>query len=164
MSSEASKCLYEYTTKAFEEIVKEFTEIDIAKSDSFIISSPSVLSVVVGTAGIGVDGRILLTTTFEDAKNMACYMNFGDPVEDEDEIFAYFAEFANMYCGRATTYMNDKFGARAVWISPPAIFAAGDLKVISPNLVTQKAYYKADFGSFIVDVGVIDSEDSGFGF
>ncbi len=162
MSPEASECLYEFTTKAFEEVIKEITDIEISQADSFIMSSPSVLSVVVGTSG--VNGRILLTTTYDYAKNVACYMNFGDPIEDQDEVFMYFAEFANMYCGRATTYMNDKFGARALWISPPAIFAAEDLKIISPNLVTQKAYYKTDFGDFIVDVGVIDDEDSDFGF
>ena len=162
ISAEASKCLFENTTKAFEEIVREISDVSIARTDSFIISSPEVLSVIVGS--LGVHGRILLTTTYEAAKNIARFMNFGDPIENRDEIFMYFAEFANMYCGRSATYMNDKFGARTVWISPPAIFAAEDLEIISPNLVTQKAYYKADFGSFIIDIGIVDDEESDFGF
>jgi CheY-specific phosphatase CheX len=163
MASEAAESIYAYTTQSFEEVINEITDIEIKQSDSFMLNSPSTLSVVVGSSGV-INGRILLTTSYEDAKNVVTYMNFGDPVESEDEVFMYFAEFANMYCGRATTYMNNKFGARAMWISPPAIFQAEDLKIISPNIVTKKMYYQTEFGKFIVDIGIIDEEENDFGF
>ena len=151
------KILFDFTAKAFEDIIKEVADVEIKRADSFIISSPTMMSAVVGVSGIS--GRIILTTIYQDAKNIATYMNFGDANLSEEDVFLYFAEFANMYCGRATTYMNDEFHSKEIEITPPSIFTADDLKVISPNLITQKAYYQTSFGSFIVDVGSVDSDD-----
>ena len=80
-------------------------------------------------------------------------MNFGDPLENEEDLHMYLAEFANMFCGRAATHINNAFGKRELWISPPAIFSARDLEIVTPNVSSMKAYYECGLGKFIVDMG-----------
>lgn len=147
--------LFDYTTKAFEEIIAEVTGSAIEPTTEFKMDSSSILSVIIGVTG-QINGRILMNTSLDTANKLAEYMNFGDPLDNPDDLFVYLAEFANMYCGRMVTYINDKFGSRQVWITPPAIFSANDLEVITPHISTRKQYYNNEPGKMIVDVGYSD--------
>jgi|GEM_PF-1145962 len=151
--------LFDYTTQSFEEIMAEVTGVEASSVEEFKVSSKDVLSVIVGVTG-QINGRILLNTSLETATKLAEAMNFGDPLENKDDLFIYLSEFGNMYCGRMVTHINDKFGSRQVWITPPAIFSASDLEVISPHILTTKKYYESEVGQLIVDVGY--SDGSGF--
>jgi CheY-specific phosphatase CheX len=147
--------LYENTTKAFEEIVAEVTGEEISPVDNFTIDSKETLSVIVGVTG-QISGRILLNASVETANKLAEAMNFGDPLDNKDDLYVYLSEFGNMYCGRMVTYVNDKFGKREVWITPPAIFAASDLEIVTPHMTTKKCFYECSVGKIIVDVGYSD--------
>ncbi len=155
--------LFGLAKKSFEEIMFEVTGEAIVADDEFDISPENKLSlsIIIGISG-NTNGRILLNTSVEYGKNIAVAMNFGDPLENEEDLHVYLAEFANMFCGRAATYINNKFGKREIWISPPAIFSAKDLEIVTPNVSSMKAYYECSLGKFIVDMGFSESEYDGF--
>ncbi|MEI8377300.1 MAG: chemotaxis protein CheX [bacterium] len=148
--------LFDFAKKSFEEVVLEVTEKEIKSGEPFKIESDHRLSIVIGLSG-ETNGRILLETSVEYGKSIAKAMNFGDELENEEDLYMYLAEFSNMFCGRTATYINDKFGKREVWLAPPAIFSAKDLEVITPHVTSKKAYYNSDLGQFIVDTGFSES-------
>lgn len=148
--------LFDFAKKSFEEVTCEVTEENFELTEELKIGSDNMLSILIGVAG-DTNGRILLNTSVESGKNLAVAMNFGDELEKEDDLYVYLAEFANMFCGRTATYINNKFGKREIWITPPSIFSAKDLDIITPNITSQKAYYKSSFGDFIIDVGKSES-------
>ena len=146
--------LFNLAQKSFEEVMSEVTGEAISADGEFSIEPEDrlSLSIIIGLSG-ETNGRILLNTSVEYGKNIATAMNFGDPLENEEDLHMYLAEFANMFCGRAATYINNEFGKREIWISPPAIFSARDLDIVTPNVSSMKAYYECELGKFIVDMG-----------
>ncbi len=146
--------LFSLAKKSFEEIMLEVTGEAITSSEPFDISAEDKLSlsIIIGLSG-NTNGRILLNTSVKYGMSIAEAMNFGDPLDNEDEMHVYLAEFANMFCGRAATHINNTFGKREIWISPPAIFSARDLDIVTPNVSSLKAYYDCSLGKFIIDMG-----------
>jgi CheY-specific phosphatase CheX len=134
-----------------DETIKPVDAFEIAKNDKL------ALSIIIGLSG-ETNGRILLNTSVEDGKKIAVAMNFGEELEKEEDLHVYLAEFANIFCGRTATYINNEFGKREVWISPPAIFSAKDLDVVTPNVVSMKAYYDCSYGKFVIDMGFSENE------
>lgn len=155
--------LFSLAKQSFEEVVSEITGEAMVADAEFAISPEDrlSLSIIIGLSG-NTNGRILLNTSVEYGKNIATAMNFGDELDNEEDLFVYLAEFANMFCGRAATHINNKFGKREIWISPPAIFSAKDLDVITPNVSSMKAYYESPLGKFIVDMGFSENEYDDF--
>lgn len=150
--------LFGLVKQSFEEVMSEVTGEAIQADGEFQIDTKDQLSlsIIIGISG-NTNGRILLNTTAENGKNVAEAMNFGDPLEQEEDLYTYLAEFANMFCGRAATHINNKFGKREIWISPPAIFSAKDLDIVTPNVSSMKAYYECSLGKFMVDMGFSES-------
>lgn len=146
--------LFELVKQSFEEVMSEVTGESIAADGEFEIQTKDklALSIIIGISG-NTNGRILLNTSVENGRNIAEAMNFGDPLESEEDLYTYLAEFANMFCGRAATHINNKFGKREIWISPPAIFSAKDLDIVTPNVSSMKAFYECSLGKFMVDMG-----------
>jgi len=155
--------LFGLAKKSFEEIMMEVTGESIQADGEFLIQPEDrlSLSIIIGISG-NTNGRILLNTSVEYGKNIAVAMNFGDPLENEEDLHVYLAEFANMFCGRAATHINNAFGKREIWISPPAIFSAKDLDIVTPNVSSIKAYYECGLGKFIVDMGFSESDYDDF--
>jgi len=155
--------LFELVKQSFEEVMSEVTGESIQSDGEFKIETKDklTLSIIIGVSG-NTNGRILLNTSAENGMNIAVAMNFGDPLEQEEDLYTYLAEFANMFCGRAATHINNKFGKREIWISPPAIFSAKDLDVVTPNVSSMKAYYECSFGKYMVDMGFSESSYDDF--
>lgn len=155
--------LFELVKQSFEEVMSEVTGEAIQADGEFVIDTKNQLSlsIIIGISG-NTNGRILLNTSVENGKNVAEAMNFGDPLEQEEDLYTYLAEFANMFCGRAATHINNKFGKREIWISPPAIFSAKDLDVVTPNVSSIKAFYECSLGKFMVDMGFSESSYDDF--
>lgn len=155
--------LFELAKKSFEEIMMEVAGENIQANGAFTIQPEDKLSlsIIIGLSG-NTNGRILLNTTVEYGKNIAVAMNFGDPLENEEDMHVYLAEFANMFCGRAATHINNKFGKREIWISPPAIFSAKDLDIVTPHVSSMQAYYECSIGKFIVDMGFSENSYDDF--
>jgi len=155
--------LFNLAKKSFEEIMVEVTGEAIDAQPEFSIAPEDrlSLSIIIGLSG-NTNGRILLNTSVEYGQNIAVAMNFGDPLDNEDDLHVYLAEFANMFCGRAATHINNEFGKREIWISPPAIFSAKDLDIITPNVSSVRAYYECPLGKFIVDMGFSENSYDDF--
>lgn len=155
--------LFGFAKKSFEDVVSEVTGETIQSGDEFAIDPENrlSLSIIIGLSG-ETNGRILLNTSIEYGRNIAVAMNFGDELDNEEDLHMYLAEFANMVCGRAATHINNKFGKREIWISPPAIFSAKDLEIITPNVSSMKAFYECSLGKFVVDMGFSESEYDDF--
>ena len=150
--------LFGFAKKSFEDVMAEVTGETIQADGEFNIEPEDKLSlsIIIGLSG-ETNGRILLNTSVEYGKNIAVAMNFGDPLDNEEDLHVYLAEFANMFCGRTATHINNQFGKREIWISPPAIFSARDLDIVTPNVSSMKAYYECPLGKFIVDMGFSES-------
>jgi len=155
--------LFDLAKRSFEEIMTEVTGESIKSNDEFSINPQDrlSLSIIIGLSG-NTNGRILLNTSVEYGRNIAIAMNFGEPLDNEDDLHVYLAEFANMFCGRAATHINNAFGKREIWISPPAIFSAKDLEIVTPNVSSNKAFYDCSLGKFIVDMGFSENSYDGF--
>jgi CheY-specific phosphatase CheX len=155
--------LFELVKQSFEEVMSEVTGESIAADGEFEIQTKDKLSlsIIIGISG-NTNGRILLNTSVDNGMNIAVAMNFGDPLENEEDLFTYLAEFANMFCGRAATHINNKFGKREIWISPPAIFSAKDLDIVTPNVSSMKAFYECSLGKFMVDMGFSENSFDDF--
>jgi len=160
-----NKCelLFGFAKKSFEDVMFEVTGEAIKADGEFNIEPEDrlSLSIIIGLSG-ETNGRILLNTSVEYGKNVAVAMNFGDPLDNEEDLHMYLAEFANMFCGRAATHINNEFGKREIWISPPAIFSAKDLDIVTPNVSSTKAYYECSLGKFIVDLGFSENSYDDF--
>ena len=155
--------LFGLAKKAFEEVVSEVSGETINAAEAFVIKNEDrlSLSIIIGLSGV-TNGRILLNTSAEYGKNIAIAMNFGDELDSEEDLYVYLAEFANMVCGRTATHINNEFGKREIWISPPAIFSAKDLDIITPNVSSMKAYYEFSLGKFVVDLGFSENSYDDF--
>lgn len=155
--------LFELVKQSFEEVMSEVTGESIQADGEFEIQTKDklALSIIIGISG-NTNGRILLNTSVDNGRNIAEAMNFGDPLENEEDLFVYLAEFANMFCGRAATHINNKFGKREIWISPPAIFSAKDLDIVTPNVSSMKAFYECSLGKFMVDMGFSENSFDDF--
>jgi len=155
--------LFNLAKKSFEEVVSEISGETLQSSGEFAIANNDKLSlsIIIGLSG-ETNGRILINTSAEYGKNIAITMNFGDELDNEEDLFVYLAEFANMVCGRAATHINNEFGKREIWISPPAIFSAQDLEIVTPNVSSMKAFYEFSFGKFILDMGFSESSYDDF--
>lgn len=151
-TNEKFDVIFDFVKKSFEEVVQEISEEVVEACELYEIEDENKLTVVIGISG-ETNGRILLETSVDHGRNLAVAMNFGDELESEDDLYIYMGEFSNMFCGRTTTYINDKFQKREVWITPPAIFSARDLHVCTPHVASRKACYKSSLGHFVIDAG-----------
>jgi CheY-specific phosphatase CheX len=152
MEKEKFQKFLDFTQKAFLDISLElvsesYNYLDDAELDAF-----HTLAVVIGITG-NSKGRIIIESSFETAKKFAVLMNCGDPLDEENDVYLYMAEFANMVSGRTATHANNEFKERFAWLAPPAIFAGENLEIASPNIICKDQYYTGEAGMFKVSIG-----------
>ena len=141
-----------FIKKAFEEVTTELVESEYKPDESLQLQSNNRVVIIIGTCGKS-KGRILLETTFDTTAGFALAMNFGEPFDDAKDIYLYVAEFANIFCGRATTYANNEYKEREFWLAPPAIFSGEDLEIASPLMQSEVVCYGGKEGVFSLDIG-----------
>lgn len=137
---------------SFEEITEELIDTKYELCQTINEKTDAKVAIIIGITGKS-KGRILLQCDFKTASDFAVAMNCGDLFDDQKEMYLYMAEFANMFCGRATTYINNEFKEREAWLTPPAIFSAKDLQIDTPSVQSEKIYYTGQQGDFLVDIG-----------
>ncbi len=135
---------------SFLEISEELVEAEFQESHN--LDDKTRIAIIIGITG-KKKGRIILETDMLTAQKFTEAMNCGDPLDDPKELYLYMAEFANMFCGRATTYINDLFQGREAWLAPPAIYSGKNLKMDTPSLNSEVMYFKHEIGIFTIDVG-----------
>ena len=153
MQKEKFDMLIKYVKKAFEEVTEELIDSKYELTELLSNEDNTKVAIVIGIAGNN-KGRIFLESTFSTASSFTVSMNGEEVLEEPNEMYSYMAEFANMFCGRATTYINNEFNERTVWLTPPAIFSGVNLEIISPNINSEKIIYKGNHGCFQIDIGL----------
>ena len=141
-----------FVKKAFEEVTSELVETGYKATESVQSQATSKIVIIIGICGKS-KGRIILESDLETAGKFAVAMNFGDALDDPKDLYLYIAEFANMFCGRATTYANNEYKDREFWLTPPAIFSAEDLEITSPSIQSETVCYSGNEGIFLIDIG-----------
>lgn len=152
MEQEKFQEILHITEKAFEEVSMELLESEFIKCARFICDYPYKVAIIIGITG-SATGRLYLECDLETAVKVALTMNFGERLDEPNDVYTYLAEFGNMIGGRATTYMTEKFQNNEFRLSPPAIFSGKGLETLSPNIQSKMIYYNGKLGRFFVDVG-----------
>lgn len=152
MSEERCDIFLNYSKNAFQEIASELTDAQYDLCETFDIGSNEKIAVIIGVTGKS-KGRIMLQCDAETAEKFAVSMNCGDPLDAVEDKYFYMAEFANMFCGRAVTNINNYFKQREAWLCPPAIFSGVNLEIITPTVNSETVYYSGEQGSFMLDIG-----------
>lgn len=142
-----------FIKKAFEEITTELVETEYTSTKKHELKDDARVAVIIGIAGI-TKGRIILESDFETVNNFAITMNGGSCLDEPKDKYLYIAEFANIFCGRATTYINNEYKNREFWLTPPVVFAAKRLGITSPTIHSESTFYKGVHGGFLVDIGI----------
>lgn len=147
--------LFNLAKKSFEEVMLKAIGVAVTSNSEVGIKTNEdrlSLCIIIGLLG-NVNGRILLRTSFEYSHNIALAMNGRNALDKEDDLYIYLADFADMFCNIAAKHIHNTFGERKVWMSPPAIFSAKDLDIVTPNASSMKAYYECESDKFVVDIG-----------
>lgn len=144
--------ILEITERAFEEVSMELLESEFKTCPRFICDYPYKVAIIIGITGSAI-GRLYLECNLETAVKVALTMNFGERLDEPNDVYTYLAEFANMIGGRTTTYMTDAFQNNEFRLSPPAIFSGKGLETLSPNINSKMSYYCGRLGRFFIDIG-----------
>ena len=141
------------TQKAFLDVSQELISCDFKQIDSYPSKNNHIITVIIGITGKG-KGRIILECDIATAEKFAVAMNFGDALDNKNDLYLYIAEFANMVTGRAATYINNELGERDKWLSPPSIFSGENLEIVTPNIESHEVYYSGNIGFFKLNIGL----------
>ncbi len=144
--------ILQITKTSFEEVSMELLEAEFTMCPRFITDSPYKVAIIIGITG-SETGRLYMECDLETAVKVALVMNFGERLDEPNDVYTYLAEFGNMISGRATTYMTDKFREGEFRLAPPAIFTGKGLETLTPNIQSKMIYYSGSLGKFFIDIG-----------
>lgn len=155
----------DYFKIAFEEISLELIKEKLNSSNNTgtekIDTLPAAqtennVSVLIGITG-SYSGRLILSANNDTVENFVREMNAGMPV-DSEESGNYFAEFANMICGKALSSVNNTTDNIKLWLSPPAVLSGTGMEIVSLGLHSEEIYYTGNTGKIILNVGLKKGE------
>ncbi len=153
MENTKFKNLFKNIKKAFEEVTYELLDEEYYEDNSCkpIIQGEKAIAVIIGITGT-CKGRILLMISNSTAAKITEKMNYG-PLSDQLEFYLHLGEFGNIVSGRAITYINNHFEKGAIRLAPPAIFAARNLDIITPNIHIEDITYQGILGPVWLNIG-----------
>lgn len=151
MDTEKFNIFKEYVKTAFVQVSSELLDCECTLCNSAMPADDNKVVVIIGITGKN-KGRILLESDLKTAKNITEIMNFG-PMENKIDLYLYIAEYANIFSGRATTYINDHFKESEVRLTPPAVFSGKSLDITTPNVQSECVFYMGEFGGVKIDIG-----------
>ena len=143
---------------AFIEMNKRMTGIDFTKCESDELRCKKVLSVMIKLNG-SESGIILMTASYETANIITEAIN-DEPLDSEVEMQKLFAEFANIFTGRATSQFNKIHTENKLYINPPLIFMFMIDEKLTGVEFTRAVNYMSQAGLVRLDIAVSDNQDS----
>jgi CheY-specific phosphatase CheX len=144
--------LLKHIKAAFQDVSAELVNSSFEVTEKCEFNNIHKVAVVIGMSG-NSKGRILLQADIDAINSFATAINFGDSFDDIKDLYFCIAEFSNMFCGRAATYINNEFKERKMWLTPPAIFSGKNLEISTPEIHSKKVCYTGKYGNFMIDVG-----------
>ena len=146
---------------AFVEISKRMTGIDFARCEPDDLNCKKVLSIMIKLHG-SESGIILMTASYETANIIAEAINC-EPLDSEMETQKLFAEFANIFTGRATSQFNKIYTQNHLYINPPLVFMCMMAEKLTGFKLTKPVKYLSRAGLVRLDIAVSDDQNSSGG-
>lgn len=107
--------------------------------------------IVIGVTGKN-KGRVLLELNDPISSAITEYMN-GEPLQDPMEKYFFLAEFANIFCGKAITLLNNIYKGSDLRLTPPAIIAGTSMEIASPNIQSSQLFFLSGNGTLSLNMG-----------
>lgn len=143
---------------AFIETNKKMTGIDFTKCGSDELICKKVLSIMIKLNG-SESGFIVMIADYETAYIIAEAINCERP-ENEVEVHNLFAEFANIFTGRATSQFNKIHIHNQLYINPPLIFMHMMFEKFNGVKFTRSVNYMSHAGIIRLEITISDGLDS----
>jgi CheY-specific phosphatase CheX len=137
---------------SFREIAWEMSELRVSKCNEIKIASDRKFSVIVGIVPAN-RGRILFEAEQKLVDRITEGMN-GEPLGNIMYTYFYLTEFANIFCGKALSKMNDLYRDSEWRLTPPALFVGSSMRIITPSIHSQAVYYSSEAGGALLDIGM----------
>jgi len=151
MDNELFKSFVDFVVEAFKTVVYEIGEHKYVECEKENLENGKKYIAVIGIVGGKNKGRIVFETGEEPINKVIEDMNY--EINTTTEKYLSVGEFVNILCGRAVTLMNNKNRGIELRLTPPAVFAGLGLNVSTPNIKSEKVYFKSDYGIVAIDIG-----------
>jgi len=152
MNKEKFDSFLYFVEDAFKRTSLEMLDIKFSRTEDTEASEEETVCVVIGIVGIN-RGRIILRASKKISEKMAEIIN-GEALKDLDELYLCMAEFCNIFCGNAVTYLNNKYRGTEMRLTPPAVFEGERLKISTPNIKSVIINFASSDGSVYIDIGL----------
>lgn len=108
------------------------------------------------TAVIGITGRdtgtMILDLSTESAKKIT-ELVLRRPAQNNDEMLAMVAEFANIVAGVACSMLNKMDKSFSLRVSPPSLFYGAPAEIASPSIQVRGVYAELECGKVFLGIG-----------
>ncbi len=137
---------------AFIGISTEVAGVKFSDSEKIQSKRDRSYTIIIGIVGKREKGRIFLETGESVVKAIAGKMD-SDVIGNTVDTFLCLAEFANIYCGKAVTEINNRYRGSDLRLTPPAVFSGAGMEISTPGLQSVVCYYKSLNGMASLDIG-----------
>jgi CheY-specific phosphatase CheX len=151
MEQEKLNSFSKYIGEAFLKLVKNIPGLSFTNSNQPIYLNGKKFLAIVGVAGMN-KGRILVEINEKLAQTMFEIVNESQP-DDEDELYFYLAEFANVIGGNGLTSINNTYKGIELRLTPPVVFAGENLEFNTARTQAASMFYHAEHGAIRIEVG-----------
>ena len=151
MEQEKLNSFSKYFADAFQKLTRNITGLKFTKSIQPIPLDGKKFLAIVGVAGMN-RGRILVEINEKLAEKMFEITNDTSP-EDEDELFFYLAEFANVIGGNGLTSINNAYRGIELRLTPPVVFAGENLEFNTTRIQSTSMFYHEEHGMIRIEIG-----------
>lgn len=136
---------------SFQKVIQEMSGFQVSKCGHAKIPAGNKFSVIIGIIQSN-RGRILFESEQGLVDRITEGMN-GEPVANITDKYLYLAEFANIFCGNAVSQINNRYKENELRLTPPALFAGTNMRIITPNIQSDSVFYTSDFGQAVLNIG-----------
>lgn len=136
---------------SLQEIIQEMSGFQITKRAPAGFSAERRFSVIIGIVPTD-KGRILFEAEQNLVTGITEGMN-GGPLDSIMDTYLYLAEFANTFCGNALSQINNIYKGNELRLTPPALFAGSNMRIITPSVWSDSVFYTSEFGQAVLNVG-----------
>ena len=137
---------------AFQEMIREMSDFQVTGCGEIEMPRERKFSVIVGIVA-AKRGRLLFEADQDLVGRITEGMN-GEPLGNVMYTYYYLTEFANIFCGKAISQLNNLYKDSELRLTPPALFVGSNMRIITPGIHSEAKYYTSEFGQAILNIGM----------
>ncbi len=141
----------EHFDGSFRQMISEMADFQISRCDETSLDPERKIAVIVGIT-LSNRGRILFEAEQGLVNRITEGMN-GEPLEDPMQTYYFLTEFANIFCGKAVSRINNLYKTE-LRLTPPALFAGSGMRIITPGIRSEAVFYTSESGRGLLNVGI----------